>query len=353
MKKFLFLLCLPVFMFSSCDNDLNVIAPYTDNTVVYCLLSNADSVHYAKVGKSFLGEGNAFDMAQEFDSLYYPDYVKVYLVNNQNNQEFEFERVENTKKEEGIFHYPRQILYKIKYDLDPGAGYRVKVVKGDNKEIVYGDTRIISEFNIVNPRQNSLPLSFVPSLLIDWDYAEYAKVYEVRVQFSYLEVNKLNPADSVLKTVEWLAGTHTAPRTNGQGSHDIEQSWNVIANQLVRLIPEDEGVVRYARTTDVLFSVADEDFYTFRIANGPSLSINQSPASYTNVTNGLGLIASRFNYGVYGKYLHNFHPTAGTPHSSKTIDSLGLSLKTCNLNFAYYRPNTDPLTPPVDTLFCR
>jgi hypothetical protein len=336
----------------SCDNTLDVIAPYQDNTVLYCLLDQTDSVHYAKVGKSFLGEGNAYDMAQQFDSLYYGPEVKVYLENKSTNQSFEMERVLDSHKDSGIFHYPDQILYRLEQDLNEDHGYRIRVVKGDDKDDVTGETRLIQEFFIKNPRQNTLPLSFVPSLLIDWDYAEYAKVYEVRVYFSYLEVNKLDPSDSILKTVDWLAGVHVSPRTDGSGGYDFEQSWNQIATRLANMIPVDETVVRYARTTDVIFSVAAEEYYTFVLANGPSLSINQSNAEYTNVQNGLGLVSSRYNQGVYGKYLHNFHPVSGTPLSSKTVDSLALSPKTCDLNFAYYRTNTDPNNPGVDTLFC-
>ena len=54
---------------ASCDNDLDIIAEWKDISVVYGILNAQDSVHYVKLNKAFLGQGDVYDMAQEFDSL--------------------------------------------------------------------------------------------------------------------------------------------------------------------------------------------------------------------------------------------------------------------------------------------
>src|SRR5436853_64209 len=74
--KYIFFLLISFIMFSGCENDLDVVDKYTETTIVYCLLNPGDTSQYIRIEKSFLGEGNAYLMAQNADSLY-PDSTKI------------------------------------------------------------------------------------------------------------------------------------------------------------------------------------------------------------------------------------------------------------------------------------
>lgn len=56
---------------NSCKNDLDATAPYKESIVVYGLIDPADSVNYIRVNRVFLGQGDATQVAQIQDSVYF------------------------------------------------------------------------------------------------------------------------------------------------------------------------------------------------------------------------------------------------------------------------------------------
>ena len=70
MKKILIALVAAI-SFSACSTEIEVNAEWKDVTVVFGLLDVSDTIQYIKISKAFLGEEDAFVMAQEPDSLYY------------------------------------------------------------------------------------------------------------------------------------------------------------------------------------------------------------------------------------------------------------------------------------------
>ncbi|MBL4656314.1 MAG: hypothetical protein JKY33_10880 [Bacteroidia bacterium] len=73
MKKTSILLLGLLTMFSACETDFEVNAPWKDITIVYGLLNQNDSVHFIKITKAFLVEGNALDTAQVAGYSQYDD----------------------------------------------------------------------------------------------------------------------------------------------------------------------------------------------------------------------------------------------------------------------------------------
>ncbi|MBK7288574.1 MAG: hypothetical protein IPI95_16745 [Flavobacteriales bacterium] len=62
-----------VLVLSSCNQDLDITAPYKENTIVYALLDKDSAIQYVKINKAFLGPDNAFIYAQVPDSTEYQD----------------------------------------------------------------------------------------------------------------------------------------------------------------------------------------------------------------------------------------------------------------------------------------
>ncbi len=61
-----------VLIFSSCNNKLNVNAPYKEIPSIYAVLCPQERLQMIRINKVFLGEGNANDMAKVADSVNYP-----------------------------------------------------------------------------------------------------------------------------------------------------------------------------------------------------------------------------------------------------------------------------------------
>ena len=70
-KRFLSLLFLAALFLQSCSEDLKLAGDFKETAIVYGLLDQADSLHYVKITRAFIGPGNALDIAQIADSSYF------------------------------------------------------------------------------------------------------------------------------------------------------------------------------------------------------------------------------------------------------------------------------------------
>ena len=90
-------------------------APYKEITVVYGLLNTADTVQWIRINKAFLGMGNALVMAQQPDSINYPDILDVKLQEYEGStlrKTFSLLRDSSIQKEPGVFATVPNILYR-------------------------------------------------------------------------------------------------------------------------------------------------------------------------------------------------------------------------------------------------
>ena len=65
------LICLFLYMLSSCSEKVELVGNFEETAVVYGLLDQADTLHYIKITRAFIGPGNALEIAQIADSSYF------------------------------------------------------------------------------------------------------------------------------------------------------------------------------------------------------------------------------------------------------------------------------------------
>ena len=68
-KTALVLLTGIAFLMTACENEVELNAPYKELGVIYGLINAEDDTLSVRIQKTFLGEGNANDMAQITDSV--------------------------------------------------------------------------------------------------------------------------------------------------------------------------------------------------------------------------------------------------------------------------------------------
>ena len=158
----------------SCDNDLDIIAEWKDIPVVYGILNAQDSVHYVKLNKAFLGQGDVMSMAQEFDSLHYNQeevglrlieyriaggqYIETKSIEMEPTDEFE-------KPLEGIFSAPDQIIYKSDASLNNERYYSAQVYDKSVDTVIASNLipiDILSPLQVIKPNPASA-LNLVPN----------------------------------------------------------------------------------------------------------------------------------------------------------------------------------------------
>ena len=75
-----------VVLFTQCK-PIDLTADYKDITISYGFLNAKENVHYFKIYRGYITDGNAYDAAAEWDNIYYPvDSIEVRLVEYRNGQ---------------------------------------------------------------------------------------------------------------------------------------------------------------------------------------------------------------------------------------------------------------------------
>lgn len=339
-KKIIIPAILAAFAFTSCSTDLDVIDEWKETTVVYGVLNENDTAHYIKITKAFLGEGDAYVMAQEFDSLYY-DTAKLVVTLT----EVETGITETLKPDLSIpkdstgdpIFGSKQVLYKSVMQLNKDNTYKLNVRTTESGTEVSGQTRLPKRIGVTQPSPSATYLDFTsiitPDFKIRFTTAEDGKRYKPVMRFYYAEKHKVTGAiDSTYIDLE--LNDLTAPNTNG--GTDLETSFERL--QFYRMLGSqldgsDPNIERHSRGIEFIFYIAAEDLHTYIEVNKPSTGIVQERPSFTNITNGIGLFSSRFNQTTkrYGL-------------SNPSEDSLCIGRFTYQLNFCD-PSELDPTSP--------
>lgn len=315
MRKFLLytIVILGITGLFSCDDDFNILDEYQDITIVYGLL-NPDSTTYIKINKAFLGEDNALVMARVEDSSLYRKKLQVTLEGWQNNdlqQSYQLDTISIGNKEDGIFYNPYQLLYYTNEPLNSEYNYKIQVLVNDNKTVT-AETGLIGDFSIIRPIAAYEYINFLTNENI-MNYFEFmspanGKRFDALIRFNYKE--KSLGQDTITRYFNWGLGTIIADNTEGNREFRLGYKPVSFYSLCEQNIPyddaakEQEVVYREPLSVDFIISVANEEFNTYMEVNGTSSGIIQVKPEYTNINNGLGLFASRYNKKMV-KLLHN------------------------------------------------
>ena len=361
-RKTLLVLSL-IALFTSCDNDLKIIADWKAVPAVYGILNAQDSVHYIKLNKAFLGQGDVMMMAQEFDSLHFSvDQVGIRLLekeeddvpsqngtNWQTRNTYELEPTNEFVRPEGVFSSPTQTIYKTSAPLNKDFYYSVEVYRKSNDTIIaqtVGPIPILSPLSVINPNTYSplviLPNSYVPK--VQWRSVSGGKMYELSMRFNYMEFPISGASDTLFKSIEINYPSIFSIDTDGGDYMDYPLSYDQFLGFIAANIPEDPTVRRLVvgfdsspigtgvsikhACLDFSLSAAGEDLATYLELNENSNSLVLDRPEYSNIENGVGILSSRTVKSVNGVKISN-----------QTNDEIAKSEVTKHLNFGYFTLN--------------
>lgn len=312
---------------AGCSNDLEVMAPYKDIPVVYCVLNPNENVQYLRLEKSFLGAASAYDMARVTDSIYYRDGVVVLerWADGELKESFPMTGIETSPRDTGIFSWDPNFLYKVETPLKSNAEYRLNIKIPSTGAEVTGTTHVVSEFRVIKPEsfRKTLPFSSYDNYLtVEWVTARYTRIYQLQIRFHYLEVTG---EDTIRKYADWNIAHYVASSDAGgqKLTADILQRnfYKWVGNQLD--IPS-KPMIRLAdrQAIDVVFTVGGDELYLYMEIYKPETGIPKEKPVFTNIRDGIGLFSSRFRQTLPGKAL-----------SDHSIDSLAYGMYTRKLGF--------------------
>jgi hypothetical protein len=307
MKKLLrlfFLFVAPAFLLS-CETDFNVIANYKEVAIVYGLLNQADSIHYLRINKAFLGDGNSLTYAKVADSSSFGADINVVLTEVTPagvKREIIFDTVTLSTKEPGDFYSPNQLFYYSAEKLNQENTYELKITNKKTGYEVSAQSRLIHNFNVTKPASGTKTISFKRSITqankFMWANAVNGKRYQLTFYYNYKEVN--GTGDTTYRKISWVFPEIITEKYDGSGESEVgyvnEDFFTLCESKIPYSDPVAEANVkaRYSGLCDIEVTAVGDDFNTYLEANAPSTGVLIEKPVYSNITNGLGLLSCRF-----------------------------------------------------------
>lgn len=282
-------------LFVSCETDFEVHAEWEDHTIIYSVLDPTDSIHYTKVYKAFLGPENAFEMAQEVDSIYYnPESISVVLIDLQTNESIVLRDTVLDPIEEGVFATHPNRLYYYEGTIHDDRRYQIEVRK--SHETTWAQSKILD----AGPVDNNLSsvFKFYNNLTNNYHTPRRVTVpaltngyyYEVDLQFHYKEWDWNNPSDTSMNMVNWRIGSEANPHSEMDFWIESEEFFQKLKTR----IPVDASVQRLFDRIVITYSIAERELYNYiSINDQASQSLLFELPTYTNIQEGSGIFSSR------------------------------------------------------------
>ena len=326
-KKYLYFIfiSLGLVVLNSCNEKIELIGDFVETAVVYGLLDQADSLHYIKINRAFIGPGNALEIAQIADSSYFTNVdatISEYLNGNLTRSWLLRDTILDNKDPNGVFYAPEQKVYYFKTmptgfngviqtstnpqmtSLNPQAIYKIDIVINDGAFSVSAETELVRGITSAAATQNfnfkfannpgeytstgitvsSTGNSFILNTQLKITYDEWENnTYSEKSFFWKLGEADVLPSSSKIFTA------------NGETFYDLMKS-NCTENSTI--------TKRTFKGVTIKITGGAEELYNFIAVNKPSSGLAQSKPTYTNLTatNGkrvIGIFSSRQTVEIY------------------------------------------------------
>jgi hypothetical protein len=258
-------------------------------TIIYGLLNASEQSQYVKVFKSFITEGNAYDVVKDINQYSYIDTIEVYLneysANNTLLRKIPLDTTTAIPKDSGVFLYPTQILYTTNTALNKDCTYEIVVFNPYTNNV----TKTKLPFALAGNVRITRPVGPDDISITDRDVhfvfhtGKNITMYQLIVKYYYTE-DLIDNTSRQPSPVVWTLGT-VEDNTAMEG---IEKGYLASGANFFRRIAEsihDDANVRSRHTDSIVLEVhsAAKDWGLYLKSNIPSTGINQDKLHYSNI----------------------------------------------------------------------
>ena len=326
-KKYLcfIFISLGLIVLNSCNEKIKLIGDFVETAVVYGLLDQADSLHYIKINRAFIGPGNALEIAQIADSSYFTNVnatISEYLNGNLTRSWLLRDTILDNKDTNGVFYAPEQKVYYFKTNptgfngviqpssnpqmtsLNPQAIYKIDIILNDGAFSVSAETELVRGITSAAATQNfnfkfaNNPGEYTSTgITVSSTGNSYVLNTQLKTAFYEWEGNTYSEKSFIwnLGEADVLPSSSKIFTANGETFYDLMKS-NCT-----------EGLSISKRTfkgVTIKITGGAEELYNFIAVNKPSSGLAQSKPTYTNLTatNGkrvIGIFSSRQTVEIY------------------------------------------------------
>lgn len=291
-----------VFSCLSCETNFTLAGPWKDIPVVYGWLSLQDEDHYIRVEKAFLEPGgNAEDIAQIPDSLYYDPSVQVFLEKVNSGQRYVLERIDGQERglvrEDGPFATSPNILYTIPAEtiqLRGGERIRLLIDRGAGLDPVTGETRILDDLVLrENNPVSPVHMSYDRQVTFVWNVGEAARIFNVQLIIRYRETDSRN-GSSEEKELSWVLSDDLV-RTEDAARVSLSIMGEEFYAFLGDNLDANPALQRDFLGMDFQVIAGGEEFLEIKTISEANSGLTSAQAIpfYTNLSEGRGIFSSR------------------------------------------------------------
>ena len=331
MRKFLALLVITITAFS-CNDELNINAPYKDVSVIYGILDRTSDVNYIRIHRGYLGNEGIEGGSQDPDSLYYlSPSVKIEIFNENGSltETVDLVRDNSISLDSGFFTSEDYRVYRFDKAIEDNFTYKLTVDKSEEGlNPVYASTPMVQDFKIDNPNATrKLNYAFRNGVEVRWESTDNGRLYNLKTRLHYLEMSLDDYADTVSKFVDYNVTTKTANDLDGGQIFNSTIGYDTYYRFLSSNIEQNPDVIRFYRGTDIIITAVADDLATYMSVSAPSTTVVQDKPHFTNILGG-----DDANAGIFSASNRAEHLRMDLADDSQ--DSLVRSMLTCDLQFA-------------------
>lgn len=355
-------LILSLVIFYSCKNKLNILAPYKELVSVYAILNSQESFQFIRINKVFAGEGNAYEMAQNKDSINFPagqlqvslkrkvngTYAPV-VMSSSSLEIFLRDTVLYTNS--GTFNNEQRVYYTDK-KIYPSGTFELYIKDIKSNATYTASTNMIDSvkpgftqplappYYPVPPNPSNPPYYYLDlsNLTISRDVRfkseAGAYMYEMYIRMHYID--SMSNGTTVPKFVDTKYTPIFSTTLNGAEDMKFTYTSNQLLNSFYLNILNNDNdpdiLFRRIVKFDYILYAASYDYYVFLQSNMPSTSVAQDKPIYSNISNGaVGIFAARSRIHV-SKHLAN-----------SFVSFMATNKPFCNLRFLNYDGTVAPI----------
>jgi hypothetical protein len=306
MKIWILALLSGVLFLGACDNTLDINAPYRETPVVYAVLDLGQDSQIFRIQKTYQNDisKTTDEVAQIADSLYMKNItVKVTNFNNPNLFR-DFVRV-SPRKESGFFSnldssYWGQNTVRF---FNAGARYTLRIKSNETGNEYIATTTAVGKANINFGSELRFELESAPTFSFGVLSTTTAPdlgpglgvnvfVSDAIVRLNYLEVDKATN-ESNQRYVDYYVRRDLLTSTTQGGRFTTSVSKKGLLDFYKANISLNANFERTFQSIEFVIIGSNSDYYDMIQTNKPSGSIIPKVTDYSNITNGIGVFASR------------------------------------------------------------
>lgn len=300
---------------TSCNEKLDIAAPYKNITVVYGMLDITDTAHYIRIQKAFMdGNKSALDMAKIADSSFYNALdvrIKELSAGGAVLRTIKLDKVdlaqEGYPKDTGVFFNTPSYAYKFRESLDAANRYRLVILNTQTGVVDSAETAVIdntlpnTEFGIREWLDATINMDFSRTTQkFDYTGSIPASVYAAQlvIRFKWVDSNIVTHT-SVPHISDFSVGDPDVVAGKPVSFKTEEINLFYFLRSELAGPPEADHYRYFEDSCDMILYAAGEEYYKYLKLNQVSggLTANEIRPVYTSIKgpDAMGLFSTRGN----------------------------------------------------------